>query len=160
MGRALQLGRWCWRQHWRLLTTTMTCLRYAKWKFFIWWRQANYFCKDFQTFTSPPQVGVEGAGFEPILEALFGMRGFFTEIHSRVMLLGILHRLPNDVDRISIQVKWLLDISTYILCLLILQHEWNLVSRTSKATCYSAWKFFWKCIISCYFRSVWQLHCT
>uniref|UniRef100_A0AAQ6ITG2 Vitellogenin domain-containing protein n=1 Tax=Anabas testudineus TaxID=64144 RepID=A0AAQ6ITG2_ANATE len=49
------------------------------------------------------EVGVEGAGFEPILEALFGMRGFFTEIHSRVMLLGILHRLPNDVDRISIQ---------------------------------------------------------
>uniref|UniRef100_A0A3Q1IGH9 Vitellogenin domain-containing protein n=1 Tax=Anabas testudineus TaxID=64144 RepID=A0A3Q1IGH9_ANATE len=56
------------------------------------------------------EVGVEGAGFEPILEALFGMRGFFTEIHSRVMLLGILHRLPNDVDRINVPQDLLKDI--------------------------------------------------
>ncbi|XP_040925269.1 apolipoprotein B-100 isoform X2 [Betta splendens] len=49
------------------------------------------------------EFGVEGSGFEPILEALFGINGFFTEIISKVMYLDILHR-PADSSRMKRQV--------------------------------------------------------
>lgn len=54
------------------------------------------------------QFGIEGEGFEPILDALFGMRGFFTEILSRsssLMYLDVFHRLSYDSNRMKRQVK-------------------------------------------------------
>ena len=62
-------------------------------------------------------MGVEGEGFEPTLDALFGERGFFPEAVSNSMynsgaykvpkvLRGILDRLAPDGNRMKRQVTW------------------------------------------------------
>jgi apolipoprotein B len=62
-------------------------------------------------------VGVEGKGFEPTLDALFGERGFFPEAASNSMynsgaykvpkvLQRIFDRLAPDGNRMKRQVTW------------------------------------------------------
>ncbi|KAK2825862.1 hypothetical protein Q5P01_020076 [Channa striata] len=59
------------------------------------------------------EVGVEGTGFEPTIDALFGLKGFFPDSISRVlywagdkaqMLRDILNRMPQERDRMKRQV--------------------------------------------------------
>lgn len=71
---------------------------------------------------------MEGTGFQPTIDALFGERGFFPDAISSVMykaqdnaqmLKDILDRITPDRDRRKRQVKAFLDTS-YILCLEIM----------------------------------------
>ncbi|XP_040916458.1 apolipoprotein B-100 [Toxotes jaculatrix] len=59
------------------------------------------------------EVSVEGTGFEPTIEALFGEKGFFPDSISKVMywagdkaqmLMGVLDRIAPDRDRMKRQV--------------------------------------------------------
>lgn len=69
-------------------------------------------CFSFKIF--PSKVGIEGTGFEPTIEALFGENGFFPDSISKVMywagdnsqmLKKILDRLAPNRDRARRQVK-------------------------------------------------------
>uniref|UniRef100_A0A3P8S942 Vitellogenin domain-containing protein n=1 Tax=Amphiprion percula TaxID=161767 RepID=A0A3P8S942_AMPPE len=77
------------------------------------------------------EVGVEGTGFEPTIDALFGEKGFFPESISRAlymagdtaqMLRDVLDRTAPQQDRGKRQVKRFLD------TLYITVYEYNLVS--------------------------------
>lgn len=75
--------------------------------------------------SSPFKVGVEGTGFEPTIDSLFGEKGFFPDSISKVMywagdkaqmLREVLDRIAPNRDRMKRQVTFL-DTS-YIMCLL------------------------------------------
>ncbi|KAF3844295.1 hypothetical protein F7725_007458 [Dissostichus mawsoni] len=73
------------------------------------------------------EVGVEGTGFEPTIDALFGEQGFFPDSISKVMywagdkaniLREVLEKVVPEKDRTKRQVKTFLDSYILFLCTL------------------------------------------
>lgn len=109
----------------------MTSLRYVFKNTFLYvvMSPIHFLKKDFNIVKiSHFKLTMEGTGFQPTIDALFGERGFFPDAISSVMykaqdnaqmLKDILDRITPDRDRRKRQVKAFLDTS-YILCLEIM----------------------------------------
>lgn len=80
----------------------------------MWCKHISHeLCKDLTFSISPFKVGVEGTGFEPKIDALFGEKGFFPDSISKVMywagdkaqvLRKVLDRITPNRDRMKRQV--------------------------------------------------------
>lgn len=137
--------RWYWRPRSGFLVTAMTYSRYVFFKVQCYHLFLGRIFK-----TSSLQVGVEGTGFEPTIEALFGENGFFPDSMSKVLywikdqtglLSKILQRISPDMQTFEKQVNFSFQQSSTIPTYWVHLHLVSFPVLDIKCCAGSTWSF-------------------